>query len=59
MDSGISANLQASFKVQIESPNGMCPFLVETDENGDRLTGRSVEETVEILTRLLHTPPSS
>jgi len=32
----------------------MCPFLVETDENDERLTGRSVDETVEILTRLLH-----
>ena len=32
----------------------MCPFWVETDENDDRLIGRSVEETVEILTRLLH-----
>ena len=45
----------SEFQVQIESPNGMCPFLVETNENDDRLTGRSVEETVEILTRLLHT----
>lgn len=45
----------SEFQVQIESPDGMCPFLVETDENNDRLTGRSVEETVEILTRLLHT----
>ncbi len=44
----------SEFQVQIESPEGMCPFLVETDENDDRLTGRSVEETVEILTRLLH-----
>jgi hypothetical protein len=43
----------SEFQVQIESPNGMCPFLVETDES-DRQTGRSVEETVEILTRLLH-----
>jgi hypothetical protein len=45
----------SEFQVQIESPNAMCPFLVETDENDDRLTGRSVEETVELLTRLLHT----
>jgi hypothetical protein len=44
----------SEFQVQIESPKGMCPFLVETDENNDRLTGRSVEETVEILPRLLH-----
>jgi hypothetical protein len=45
----------SEFQVQIESPNGMRPFLVETDENNDRLAGRSVEETVEILTRMLHT----
>jgi hypothetical protein len=45
---------EAQFQVQMESPIGMCPFLIETDENDDRLTGRSVEETVEILTRLLH-----
>ena len=44
----------SEFQVQIESPNGTCPFLVETDENDDRLHGRSVEEVVEILTRLLH-----
>ena len=44
---------KSEFQVQIESPNGMCPFLVETDENDDRQTGRSVEETVKILTRLL------
>jgi hypothetical protein len=43
----------SEFQVQIESSEGMCPFLVETDENADRMTGRSVEETVEILT-LLH-----
>jgi len=45
---------ESEFQVQIESPKGMCPFWVETDENDDRLIGRSVEETVEILTRLLH-----
>lgn len=44
----------SEFQVQIESPKGMCPFLVETDENNERLIGRSVQETVEILTRLLH-----
>lgn len=44
----------SDFEVQIESANGICPFLVETDENDNRLTDRSVEETVEILTRLLH-----
>lgn len=44
----------SAVQVQIESPKGMCPFLIETDENDDRLTGRSVEETVQILIRLLH-----
>jgi hypothetical protein len=44
----------SEFQVQIESLRGMCPFLVETDEIDDRLTGCSLEETVEILTRLLH-----
>lgn len=55
-DDGLWYFLQpaSEFQVQIESPNGMCPFLVETDETDDRRTGRSVEETVEILTRLLH-----
>ena len=44
----------SEFQVQIESRDGMCPFLVETDENDNRLTGHSVEETVAILTRLLY-----
>ena len=44
----------SEFQVQIESPEGMCPFLIETDEDDKRRTGRSVEETVEILARLLH-----
>jgi len=42
------------FEVQLESPNGMCPFLIETDENDKRITTVSVEETVATLTRLLH-----
>lgn len=41
-------------EVQIESSNGMCPFLIETDENDNRLMGNSVEETVRIVSGLLH-----
>jgi hypothetical protein len=44
----------SEFEVQIESGNGMCPFLIETDENASRLYAHSVEETVGILTKLLH-----
>lgn len=44
----------STFEVQIESPNGMCPFLIETDENDARFTGSSTEDTIETLLRLLH-----
>jgi hypothetical protein len=40
--------------VQIESSTGMCPFLVENDENNERFTAKSIDETVEIVTKLLH-----
>jgi hypothetical protein len=36
---------------------GMCPFLIETDENDARLSASSVEETVEALSKLLHVGP--
>lgn len=42
------------YEVQVESSTGMCPFLIETDENEQRLTGSTVAETVEILAKLLH-----
>jgi hypothetical protein len=42
------------FEVQIESPMGMCPFLIETDETDGRFTTNSVDETVETLIKLLH-----
>jgi hypothetical protein len=45
---------ESEFEVQIESSNGMCPFLIETEENDARLTTDSIEETVETLGRLLH-----
>ena len=44
----------SNFEVQIESPNGMCPFLIETDESDARFTSSSVEETVKMLVKLLH-----
>ncbi|HKF23024.1 MAG TPA: hypothetical protein VKE93_15735 [Candidatus Angelobacter sp.] len=44
-------------EVQIESPKGMCPFLIETDQSDTRFTANSVEETVETLTKLLHLEP--
>lgn len=47
---------KSRFEVQIESGNGMCPFLVETDETPDRRTTHSVAETVSALEVLLHLP---
>lgn len=44
----------SEFEVQIESSDGMCPFLIETDENDARLNAKSIDETVEILAKLLH-----
>ena len=44
----------SKFEVQIGSSNGMCPFLIETEENDARFTTGSIEETVETLGRLLH-----
>lgn len=48
---------QSEFEVQIESPTGMCPFLIETDESDDQFTGGSIEETVQVLAELLHVKP--
>jgi hypothetical protein len=45
---------ESPFGAQIESSNGMCPFLIETDETSARLTGNSVQEVVQILSSLLH-----
>ena len=45
---------QGEFEVQIESPTGMCPFLIETDEGDARFTAYSVDETVKTLAKLLH-----
>jgi hypothetical protein len=47
----------SALEVQIESPKGMCPFLIETNQSDARVTTNSVEETVETLTKLLHLEP--
>jgi hypothetical protein len=44
----------SDLEIQIESSNGMCPFLIETDENPARIIAGTVEETVEALAGLLH-----
>ena len=44
----------SEYQVQIESSRGMCPFLVETDENETRITANSVDETVQTVAKLLH-----
>ena len=44
---------QGEFEVQIESSTGMCPFLIETDENHRRFTAKTVERTVELVTQSL------
>src|SRR5262249_22214255 len=33
--------------VQIESPHGNCPFLVESDLTDDRIYGRTIDEVVQ------------
>jgi hypothetical protein len=41
------------FEAQLESPNGMCPFLIETEEHSKRVTANSVNETISVLTEYL------
>jgi hypothetical protein len=50
---------ESRFEVQIESANGMCPFLVETDETPERRTTSSVAETVQAIAALLHLPKAN
>jgi hypothetical protein len=38
--------------VQVESWNGTCPFVVESDFNAERFHGYSVEDVVSIIRRL-------
>ena len=42
------------FEVQIEAPDGMCPFHIESVGNDLRFRAHSVAEAVEILKYLLH-----
>jgi hypothetical protein len=44
----------SKFEVQIESPNGMCPLLIESDEGDFRFNSNSVQGAVETLLKLLH-----
>jgi hypothetical protein len=55
-DDGIWFFTEPSFliEVQIESPNGTCPFLIETSEHDERIEAETVDEVVATLTRLLH-----
>lgn len=39
-------------EVQIESTDGMCPFLIETDFSPEALHGRSVEAVVSMVKTL-------
>jgi len=45
---------KSAFEVQIESSDGMCPFLVETDETPDKVMANSIRDTVQTLAKLLH-----
>jgi hypothetical protein len=39
-------------KAQIESSNGACPFLIESDFSAERYHGHTIEEVVSIVKRL-------
>jgi hypothetical protein len=41
-------------EVQIESSTGMCPFLIETNQNDTRVTTANIDQTIEAVARLLH-----
>jgi hypothetical protein len=42
------------FQVQLESSTSMYPFLVETDENNERIYVRCSSEAFTTLTKRLH-----
>lgn len=42
------------FEVQIESPYGVCPFLIETMEHDERVEARTVEDVIATLKKWLH-----
>jgi hypothetical protein len=39
-------------QVQIESADGMCPFLIESDFSNERFHGHTVEEVIAVVIRL-------
>ena len=39
-------------KIQIESSNGSCPFLIESDLTAERFHGLNIEEVVLMVKRL-------
>lgn len=43
--------------IQIESSYGKCPFLIETNRNGHRRIGNTIEETVGIICSHLENSP--
>ena len=45
--------------IQLESPDGMCPFLIESGPNNPRFVGSSVPEVIDILCQLLPLRSSS
>ena len=47
--------LQNSARVLVESWNGMCPFLIESELNAESVTYSTVEEVVDKVAALLET----
>jgi hypothetical protein len=45
----------SSDEVQIESWNGMCPFLIETRRTPERRAGQSVQEVADVICDYLAT----
>lgn len=41
--------------IQVESPDGECPFVIENMRNDERLIGNTVEEATNIITEHLRT----
>jgi hypothetical protein len=52
-DDGLWFFRRDGIDVQLESPGGMCPFVVEGNRPGQRVDGRSVDEVVDVLIRWL------
>jgi hypothetical protein len=43
----------ASIEVQLESPTGNCPFLVESTSNPERLHAATIGETINMVSTML------